>query len=135
MSNILFADNQYEMTGFVTGSNGNHLAQFTSSLTPNVIYAGVLDRQQQDQDLADWVSSLRLSLQQTPNRNAPTPVDPPGGPGGPNPGIQQPNGGGGGDGPVGATTPEPATWILLALGLLLLLFARTIRRATVRAAN
>jgi hypothetical protein len=58
LSNILFGDNQYSMTGYVTGSNGNELAKYSSSLTPNVILAGELSRQQQEEDMTAWMSNL-----------------------------------------------------------------------------
>jgi hypothetical protein len=131
MSRILFAEHQYEITGFVTGSNGNQLARYSSSLTPNVLFAGVLDREQQERDLEEWASQVHLSSRQT--GSAPgllplinLPVQPPGGsPGGTNAVIQQPNNPV--DDPI-VITPEPGT-SLLGLGLLLILiFQKKMRR-------
>jgi hypothetical protein len=64
LSNILFGENQYSMTGYVIGSNGNELAKYSSSLTPNVLFAGSLSKQQQEEDLAAWISNL--DSRQTP---------------------------------------------------------------------
>jgi hypothetical protein len=135
LSNILFGDNQYSMTGYVTGSNGNELAKYTSSLTPNVIFAGELSREQQEEELATWILSfdLRETLTSTDPATSDELNDLDGG-GSPinipfplSPALIstiQPQQPGPGDG--AAIVPEPGTGVLLMATLLLFAVAKHI---------